>query len=428
MIELVFTIIGDEAGSSTFRCLMDRSIVFGNDIESEFPFEGEWHFRVKDSGAKYGVQNEYVWVDLKHVKFDSDGSSKLRRIDVRALPISPPDKEDYGYGTETEGDTDDDEAIIANYYNEVASRLSNSSDDSIYRGGRQPIDFTGKKEKKSVFQKMKKGFLKKSSAGVDSVSKSVNTLWGSLTQGVGQFLGDISSSKQPPSELSEAAEECLASAAEALTTAYSDSIGSHVSTLRDVWGAFLDCGLCEVAAATDVSSISFKNASSSSFQRESSLWRLVGCQSDNPVPDLKSSGLLALQCTAFMCRRIKERCRKMISANAKNVKTNYPFIVVAVNVVEMLAQLLNLRKMKYLAMRASFWALFEAPTAFFELFLLAFCHIDSIWTSRKAVRADFGIIIAETKTMVQSVLDRGPTSLDSLWEIATDEGIAVPVI
>ncbi len=67
MIDIKFWLHGDiiEAGSMV-PCLLDSSICYSEDLVSLFPFEGEWLFRVKEPGIKYGVNLDYI--DLKRLK------------------------------------------------------------------------------------------------------------------------------------------------------------------------------------------------------------------------------------------------------------------------------------------------------------------------------------------------------------------------
>lgn len=54
---------------------------------------------------------------------------------------------------------------------------------------------------------------------------------------------------------------------------------------------------------------------------------------------------------------------------------------------------------------------------------MLFIHIDKLWIQNQAVRAQFGAIIGETKTLVQNVLLRQPNSLESFRRLAQAEGL-----
>jgi hypothetical protein len=77
-----------------------------------------------------------------------------------------------------------------------------------------------------------------------------------------------------------------------------------------------------------------------SFER---IWREAGFQKDDPIADLKSSGILALKALVALGEEVPEKTRRMVDENRANVKTNYPLAVVAVNITLLLAELLHLR-------------------------------------------------------------------------------------
>jgi hypothetical protein len=121
----------------------------------------------------------------------------------------------------------------------------------------------------------------------------------------------------------------------------------------------------------------------------------------------------------------------MLSKNKANVKSNYPFAIVAINITLLLGEQLGLRDHKYvssfrmnkmiisyirddtltlmvtvidiiricsrryLSQPVGYWDLFNDSNSFFELFCICFLHVDNIWTFRNAIRADFAKIIGE---------------------------------
>jgi len=78
-------------------------------------------------------------------------------------------------------------------------------------------------------------------------------------------------------------------------------------------------------------------------------------------------------------------------------QANYPFAIVGINLTLLLIDLLALREQKYLTTNARYWSTFEDDAAFFELFCIAFLHMDHIWAAQGAVRTDFGRLIGEVK-------------------------------
>jgi hypothetical protein len=57
----------------------------------------------------------------------------------------------------------------------------------------------------------------------------------------------------------------------------------------------------------------------------------------------------------------------MIEKNKQNMKSNYPFAIVGVNLCLLLIDLLNLRDQKYLSAQAGYWEIFEDKSSFFEV-------------------------------------------------------------
>jgi hypothetical protein len=118
----------------------------------------------------------------------------------------------------------------------------------------------------------------------------------------------------------------------------------------------------------------------------------------------------------------------MLTRNKANIKANYPFAIVGINITLLLGELLSLRDHKYLSAQSGYWELFEDGNAFFELFCVCFLHIDSVWTNRKATRADFAKIIGETRALVTEALAQNPKSVMDFKYAAADSGMVVPDI
>lgn len=106
-------------------------------------------------------------------------------------------------------------------------------------------------------------------------------------------------------------------------------------------------------------------------------------------------GLLALECVAFMGTHHAQRTQRMIAAQRPNGPNNYPFAVVAVNLTLLLASVTSLKDQRYLSAQANYWPFFEAPSAFYEMFVACFFHLDHVWTQRRSSRADFSRILGK---------------------------------
>ena len=63
--------------------------------------------------------------------------------------------------------------------------------------------------------------------------------------------------------------------------------------------------------------------------------------------------------------------------------------------------------------------------AFYDVFCLAFLHVDHLWQSKNAIRSQFGQIINEIKQLLTRILHHSPRSMDEFYAIAQQEGVAM---
>jgi hypothetical protein len=411
MLELIFSIHGDIPEADTkCRRLLTRNVLTAEDIRNLFPFEGVFFFRVRSSSIKemngdpFDSGSDMLWIDVMNDSIFSFEQGN-HCVDIRALVISLP------FDTENSVDSQYDV-----YFESCYQKLHDHQDGDVTRLERNKIDVRvdrvfsesdKRKKKKTLLEKI----VKKSSLGMDKAASAMGKGLGWLGAAASN-LSNVASNFLQPSVLSDRAEETLASYAESLSLKYSDNNEAHVSILRDLWEALHLASLQDGKIAP--------------FQRVSSKWQLAGFQTQDPIADTKNTGLLSLLAFSYFCRTYPKRSAKIIKANQKNVTTNYPVAIVAMNVTELIASILGLRKMEYLSKQASYWELFECATAFYDLFCITVCHIDALWTTRNAVRSDFKSIITETKELVSAILVRGPRDVHMLKTLAADEGMAVP--
>lgn len=118
------------------------------------------------------------------------------------------------------------------------------------------------------------------------------------------------------------ANEMLSLLAKDVNTPYSDSNPYHVQLLERLW------------------EVQFP---SQPFERHSSTWKLAGWQKEDPVADLKNSGLLALHSLIYLGETYPEQAQQMLLKHQANKKNNYPFAIVGVNLTLLLAELFKLR-------------------------------------------------------------------------------------
>jgi len=229
--------------------------------------------------------------------------------------------------------------------------------------------------------------MKSVAVGATSIWNNLKTIGASIQSGI-----NIIATAAPPSAMSDQTEEVLASLCDDISVAFKTASKEHVDLLRKLWKAlFVD--------------------SEESFSLASPQWREAGFQKDGPAADLKSSGVLALKCLVHMAATHPTRTQEMLARNKANVKQNYPFAVVAVNVTLLLAELFYLRGNNYLSASTNYWGMFESVESFYEVFSAVFFQLDKLWVDNGCTRPAFGELIGQLKRSVQRALAQGPTTV-----------------
>lgn len=75
--------------------------------------------------------------------------------------------------------------------------------------------------------------------------------------------------------------------------------------------------------------------------------------------------------------------------------------------------------LQFAEQKRPFWPLFQDPKAFFELFSLAFLHLDREWDAQGATYMEFQKVIAATEAAVQRWLQQAPETVEQLQGVAT---------
>ena len=393
-----------------------------SDIHQCFPFEGTYHFRYKlsreDCYKKKGIQltEEYVWEDLSpnmdaqsiSPPSSSAAASATKPIELQAILLSPP--------LSSEADISEADEDYSDYFMDIAMQIQEEGP----RQDRQVIDESflakvaeekSKDRYKKVFShaasKMKKGMSTLKGAAskayevahvdnLEKVAKGAQSFFKSMLSSAGQMLG-------VSVPLTDKAAEILLVLAEEVDANFDDNDERHISILRELWSVLF--------------------GDQKAFERKSDVWKTVGFQKDDPATDLKNTGTLGLSCMSYLGQMYREESKEITKKNEKNIKTNYPFAIVGINVCSLLIELLNLRDCRYLSTQAGYWGIFEDEKAFYEIFCMMFFHVDCQWTRRAMIRAQFGELINELKSIVSRIFERGPRNLQQFKEIAFDEGL-----
>lgn len=364
-------------------------------IQRLFPFDGTFHFRAKASGKSVGLPRvESVWMDLTDPCKEIAVPSGASELEILALALDLP------------AVSEEESAADALHYLKAVEQEMPQGE----RPKRQAIEPLRRKGgggtegaanmAAAVGDRIKTGVtdvLKKIGQKIDT--SNAGNLWSSLAK---QTLGIFG---QSASVLSDQAEGNLAELSDLLDIAFMPENKEHVTLLRDLWSCLF--------VGSDVV-----------FCLTGDKWKEAGFQKADPTADLKQSGILALRSLLHMGLSHPKETQEMVQANKVNTKTKYPFAIVGVNITLLLAELLHLRDNKYMFKQGvGYWALFEDPTAFFEMFSLCFFHMNATWVQRQAVRADFGKLVGETKEIVTRTLKRSPINLNEFRMIGIDEGL-----
>ena len=311
-------------GESSFRDITKTSFLAEQpitkaDLDKYMVFKGKFHYRYKRNEG-----DDFVWVDL------------VAPSDVILYPhqsFYPLEVQAMMMFNDIDDSIDDD---YNEYFLDIALQLQEEGP----RAERQCVDPTAlsftnmKPASRTVFTKMKNGMTKAlekahvEQISMTAVAKGAASLWKTMISGASQILGI-------PTPLSDAAEGVLAALSDDADAGFDDSETRHLEILKDLWRYL------------------FSNQQP--FERHSEKWKSVGFQSENPVLDLKNSGVLSLMCLGYMSHKYKTEARRMIARNEKNVQVNYPFAVVAVDICMLLIDILNLRDSKYLSTQAGYW-------------------------------------------------------------------------
>lgn len=380
-------------------------------IRDLFPFENAVHFRAKVFGSFCGLSNvEYLWLDLvnPHEEVPCSGDA----LEIQALILHA--------AADDDNDDDDNEPKSDTYLDEINSTIPNerqnqrrvdhhhhtssSSSSSSQKGLRGGLGALTGSAKKHLANSKAKLNMKNMKKGASGLWKGVMATATYLQQVAEATIG---STKQDyiisPNALD-----------------HLEDLSTDVSTLFDHGAADHRELLCRLYASL------FPGAQQPySTERDNIAWKTAGWQSTDPAKDLKTSGLLALRAMMFLADKRAEHTQRMLEKNKANIKANYPFAIVGINLTLMLIELFHLRDSNFAHTKTNFWSLFEEPFAFYEVFCLCFLHLDQMWVSRNSTRADFGKLIGEVKALMSQILAVGPQNVEEFKLIAAEEGMVV---
>jgi len=379
---------GDEFGElagTTTSCLTAQNPVTLSSLKRVFPFEGEFHFRLKRPvrGQLHGAQ-DFVWTDIK----ENDNIPATHNIiDIQALCISLPPNDDE---STTNSDTEE-------YLHCVDNSLAEASLDGFNRPDRKAIKsshlgadvdpITMVTSAATAAVDMAKHL--QSSKTVKSMTKTAGSLWSTMKSAA----TSVGLQLVTPTDNLEKLHGYL--------SAHFDNASSkHNGILEGLWDALFPGYL---------------------FEADSPRWKTAGFQNTDPTQDLKGSGILSLKAMLYMAKTYPQKTQQMLLKNTSNVKTNYPFAVVGINMTILLCDILGIREKRYTQEdehSLTYFEIFEDRKSFYEIYCFCFFYLDRMWMRRNAVRKDFVSLIDGVKNLVTSSMDQCPGSVDEFLMIA----------
>lgn len=367
-MQVVYNIHGDlpDCGSRA-SVLCDAPLTLRK-LQNQFPFEGTFHFRQKVLGTKCGVPDcEYLWLDITEMDRTLDCDDNI--VEVQALLISLPDYGESCYDPDANYDEYIEELnryVPTERQNSSEARLpkssSLSSDEHVVgsssvfvKGGSSSTGNVASNQTKPVSTlksiastvKSSTAAAKNLNISLDSVKSGASSIWNKV-KATAAHLQQQAASAANDSATAKLANEMLALLAKDVNTTFSDSSQFHVQLLARLW------------------SVQFPGRP---FERTSPTWKLGGWQKEDPIADLKNSGLLAIHSMIYLgeTEAYAETAQQMLQNNQANKKNNYPFAIVGVNLTLLLAELFKLRDPALNSSREPFGALFADLEAFNEV-------------------------------------------------------------
>lgn len=442
-VDIEYTIVGDHSEAGARCSSICETPVTVERIKQNFAFEGEFLFRVKVSeatlfGQKDSNPNAYYWLDLQAESDAKYISTNTKKIEVHALLLSIPDSEeclvDQQYADYVEGAAETLHDLPADNEQLEYARAGHG-DSSSSKGG----SGSGKVSSKQFFQNV----VNQANQGVQSVvqsaaqgdiqqqvqqvTKGIGSLWNSVKHVATSAASQIQQNIATMSEAgvpSDVAARHLGAFSDDLAVTFNDRDSRHVAALTALWNAMNDAAAVGAAATTGGTA----SRSPLPFERESPRWKeTLGFQGPNPVADLKSSGLLSLRAMTYLLTHYTSAAGGMVHRNRANVKTNYPFAIVGVNMTLLLADVMKLKNRTFLSHSCAYWELFEGVSNFFEIYCSCFFHLNHLWNKGAgATRAEFGKLMAEVRHFLESILQKAPRNMAQFRQLALDAGY-VPV-
>lgn len=333
-MQVVYEIHGDLPDSGTRASVLCDAPLTLRKLQALFPFEGVFHFRIKVSSRKYGFKDcDYLWLDI--VEMDRTIDCEDNVVQIQALVVSIPeggDEDNYDEYIEevsryvpAERQPTSEPRLPKNSTLNIDEQIVSSSS-GFFKSTTQSESNSGTNKPVSALKSIA-STVKSSTQNINlnlnlnTVKSGASSIWNKVKATAAQ-LQQQAASASTDAATAKLANEMLALLAKDVNTVYADSSQFHVQVLERLW------------------EVQFPGRP---FERLSPTWKLAGWQKDDPVADLKNSGLLALHSMIYLGETYSDAAQQMLQSNQANKKNNYPFAIVGVNLTLLLAELFKLR-------------------------------------------------------------------------------------
>jgi hypothetical protein len=164
--------------------------------------------------------------------------------------------------------------------------------------------------------------------------------------------------------------------------------------------------------------------------RISDQWKKMGFQGTDPATDFRGMGMLGLLNLLYFAETHTQLFRKLLQLQQQRqqlaMAREYPVAVTGINITQMLYDLFGVGKPIVLDPQQPpgnvFKVLFDSPTAFEEVYCLAFQLLDRTWEEMNANYMDFPKVIATVRSQIETVLESQPLSVEAMARLLLSGG------
>jgi len=156
------------------------------------------------------------------------------------------------------------------------------------------------------------------------------------------------------------------------------------------------------------------------FPLQSPDWKKLGFQSENPLSDFRASGIFGLKNILYFAEKYPTKFQLLVDIHGQRPGGGYPFAIASFNVTMMICELLGwgwkrpgistakdqavFRKLVTMLFSDNY-SLDLAENIFSEFYCLALVETDSEWFESKAGYMDFPVVIANSQTRLEKLVN-----------------------